>query len=441
MRVLFLTFMMVVWLTGIFPAQGQAAPQIIRAAIAQNQHSVEVTAPEGAAFQVDGRKSVLPASPKQSRMILAAELNGFSFCSTHIGATTLIFQAPDNGTIEVNRKLYRGAVLIQHALNGASFHVINILPLEQYLCGVVPQEMPASWPKEALKAQAIAARSFALALRAENRQNSYDVPVGGQAYGGYAAEQAATNQAVNETAGVVLTYNGECIPGYYYSASGGYTESSETVWGADRPYLQAVPDVETKSPLEKWEKFFVPEELDKRLVQAGFSIGKLESIQLSVLKKPPVNESDRGVSGRVKQVRFIGAAGEINIDGNRLRQLLQLPSTFFDISIVNKTPKVIETTITDGYGIPVLEKKIPVAVGDQVVTSLLSDAQKQLRRISRGPGIEVRFSGRGFGHGVGMSQWGAKTIAEAAKPEEKDVYKNILFKYYQGVTLFKAYEE
>ncbi len=441
MRVLFLTFMMVVWLTGIFPAQGQTAPMLIRAAIAQNQHSVEVTVPEGAAFQVDGRKAALPVRPKQTRVILAAESSGFLFNSTHIGASTLMFQAPENGTIEINRKLYRGAVLIQHAPNGASFHVINVLPLEQYLCGVVPQEMPASWPTEALKAQAIAARSFALALREQNRQNSYDVPVGGQAYGGYAAEQAATNQAVNETAGIVLTYNGECIPGYYYSASGGYTESSEVVWGTEKPYLQAVSDVETKSPLEKWEKLFTPEELDQRLAEAGFSIGKLESIQLSVLKKTPVNENDRGVSGRVKQVRFIGVTGEINVEGNRLRQLLQLPSTLFDISIVNKTPKVIETTITDGYGIPVLEKKIPVTVGDQVVTPLLSDAQKQLRRISRGPGIQVRFSGRGFGHGVGMSQWGAKTIAEAAKPEEKDVYKNILFKYYQGVTLFKAYEE
>lgn len=441
MRALLLTLMMVVCLTGIFPVQGMTAPLLIRAAIAQNQHSVEITAPDGTIFQIDGRKSVLPASPKQARTILAAELNGFSFSSTHISASTLLFQAPENGTIEINRKLYRGAVLIQHASNGASFHVINVLPLEQYLCGVVPQEMPASWPKEALKAQAIAARSFALALRMENRQNSYDVPVGGQAYGGFAAEQSASNQAVYETAGVVLAYNGECVPGYYYSTSGGYTESSENVWGADRPYLQAVPDVETKSPTEKWEKLFAPEDLDQRLAEAGFSIGKLESIQLSVLKNPPVNENDRGVSGRVKQVRFIGAAGEVNIEGARLRQLLQLPSTLFDINIVNKTPKVIETTITDGYGIPVLEKKIPVDVGDQVVTPLLSDAQKQLRRISRGPGIQVRFSGRGFGHGVGMSQWGAKTIAEAAKPEAKDVYKDILFKYYQGVTLFKAYEE
>lgn len=441
MRVLFLTVMMLVWLIGIFPVQGQTTPLLIRAAIAQNQHSVEVTVPEGTVFQVDGRKTVLPLQSKQGRAILAAELSGFSFNSTHIGASTLMFQAPENGTIEINRKLYRGEVLVQHISTGASFHVINVLPLEQYLYGVVPQEMPASWPKEALKAQAIAARSFALALREENRQNSYDVPVGGQAYGGYTAEQAAANQAVNETTGVVLTYNGECIPGYYYSASGGYTESSETVWGMDRPYLQAVPDIETKSPQEKWEKLFAPEELDQRLAEAGFSIGKLEAIQLSVLKKPPVDENDRGVSGRVKQVRFIGVTGEINIEGNRLRQLLQLPSTLFDISIVNKTPKVIETTITDGYGIPVLDKKIPVDVGDQVVTPWLSDAQKQLRRISRGPGIQVRFSGRGFGHGVGMSQWGAKTIAEEAKPDVKDVYKDILFKYYQGVTLFKAYEE
>ena len=440
MRIFFLTLMMAVGLTWTFPVQGMAA-QMIRAVIAQNQHSVEITVPPNAVFQVDGQKTDLPMQLQKPRMILAAEASGFSFNATHIGAAVLQLQAPDGGTIEVNRKLYRGTIVIQHVAMNASFHVITVLPLEQYLYGVLPQEMPASWPKEALKAQAIAARSFTLARQKENRQNSYDVPLGDQAYGGYAAEQAAATQAVDETVGVVLAYNGVCIPGYYYSVSGGYTESSESVWGTSKPYLQAVPDVETKSPQEKWEKLFSPETLDQRLTEAGFHIGKLEAIQLSVLKNPPVDENDRSVSGRVKQIRFIGETGEINVDGNRLRQLLQLPSTLFDISIVNKTPKVIETTITDGYGNPVLSKKIPVTVGDQVVTPLLSDAQKQLRRISRSPGVQVRFSGRGFGHGVGMSQWGAKTIADQAKPDAKDVYRDILLKYYQGVTLVKAYEE
>lgn len=420
----------------------EAAEQSVRVVIAQDQHSVEITTAEETTFFVDGRKTELPFPPQSTRVILAAEHNGFSFNTVPFNTATLVvLQAPAGKTIEVNRRSYRGAIIVRRGAGEDNFQVINQLPVEQYLYGVVPKEMPAAWPKDALKAQAVAVRSFTLALCAENRQLDYDIPFGAQVYGGFSAEQPATTQAIDETRGLMLTYNGRCIQSYYYSVSGGYTESSADAWGTAKPYLQAVPDVRTQSPQENWEKLFKPEMLDQLLTQTGVDIGPLDSIQLSVLKTPPVAEADRSVSGRVRQVRLIGVKGEIVLDGNRMRQLLQLPSTLFDVALVSKTPKNIETTITDSYGNPVLEKKIPVAVGDQPLVSLPADTQKNLRRIVRSENTFIRFSGRGFGHGVGMSQWGAKTIAEQATAGEQNVYQRILEKYYQGVTLVKAYDD
>lgn len=441
MRLIFMVIAAVYMVLSAAPAMAAAEPAV-RAVIAQDQHSVEITAPEETAFFVDGRKMNLPFLPQATRVILAAEHNGFSFNAVPFNAATLVvLQAPEGKSIEVNRRSYRGAILVRRGKDEDNFQVINQLPIEQYLYGVVPKEMPSAWPKDALKAQAVAVRSFTLAMCAQNRQLDYDIPFGTQVYGGFSAEQPAVTQAVDETHGMILTYNGSCIQSYYYSVSGGYTESSRDAWGTAKPYLQAVADVKTQSPQESWEKLFKPELLDQLLVQAGFDIGALDSIQLSVLKTPPIEEVDRSISGRVRQVRLIGSKGELVLDGNRMRQLLQLPSTLFDVALVSKTPKNIETTITDSYGNPVLEKKIPVAVGDQPLVSLPADAQKNLHRIVRSDNTFIRFSGHGFGHGVGMSQWGAKTIAEQATAGEQNVYQRILGKYYQGVTLARAYDD
>ncbi len=427
--------------TAALPAT--AAVPDIRAAVALGQHSVEITLPAGAVFLLDGRKAPQPAPLAPPRAVVSADKTGLRLGKTALAAKVVTITAPEKATVEVNRRRYRGTITImQNSGPTPTLDVINTLPLEQYLYGVVPQEMPSSWPKEALKAQAVAARSFALALRESNRQQAYDVKasVSGQVYGGFSAEEETTNRVVDETRGLVITYAGRYVPGYYHSVSGGYTENSEAVWGMPKPYLQAAPDVETKAPLEKWEKTFSPDVLDRYLAQAGLEIGKLQAIQLTSLGNQPANCPDRSTSGRVRQLRLIGTSGEARIEGNRLRQMLQLPSTLFDVAIVNEVPKEIAATITDVYGNPVLEKKIPVNVADQKIAPLWSDA-KDIRRISRGAGVLVRFAGRGFGHGVGMSQWGAKTIAELAKADDKTVYKTILQKYYKGVALVKAYED
>ena len=157
-------------------------------------------------------------------------------------ATNAIFiENPDKrGFLATKRKWYRGDMVIYN-LNG-TLTVVNSLPLEEYLLGVVPSEMPSKWNIEAHKAQAIAARSYALANLNKRGSRGYDLkdtPID-QAYGGASSETPQTTRAVLSTRGEVLTYDSKIIPAYYHASSGGKTLSAGKVWNHDLPYIQSV---------------------------------------------------------------------------------------------------------------------------------------------------------------------------------------------------------
>lgn len=145
------------------------------------------------------------------------------------------------GFISVKGKWYRGYFIVYN-LSG-TVTVINQVDIEDYIKGVVPSEMPRSWPMEAHKAQAIAARSYALANLGKRASRGYDLKdtPEDQAYGGASAEAINTNQAVKDTEGIVLIYNLKIIPAYYSASAGGRTSSSADVWTRNLPYLQSVP--------------------------------------------------------------------------------------------------------------------------------------------------------------------------------------------------------
>lgn len=145
------------------------------------------------------------------------------------------------GYVNIENNWYRGAILIKNY--SGKLYVINKVELEDYLKGVVPSEMPSSWPIEAHKAQAIAARSYALANLGKRNAYGYDLKdtPEDQAYRGAKAETLKTNKAVNETQGLVLTYDLKIIPAYYSASAGGNTINSGNVWNTDMPYLNSVP--------------------------------------------------------------------------------------------------------------------------------------------------------------------------------------------------------
>ncbi len=156
-----------------------------------------------------------------------------------LGTNAIVLRTDSYGYVSTKGKWYHGKLMVKNV--GGKLIVINDIDLESYLKGVVPSEMPASWEFEALKAQAIAARSFALANLGKQAKYGYDLKdnTEDQAYGGASAETNITNKAVDETHGLVLTYDMKIISAYYSASAGGMTSSS--VWGGYAPYLHSVP--------------------------------------------------------------------------------------------------------------------------------------------------------------------------------------------------------
>ena len=302
-------------------------------------------------------------------------------------------------------KGYRGGLTLR--ANNGTMMVINSVPLEEYLYGVVPQEVVPSWPAAALEAQAVAARTYALHTMEQNKGKLYDVSnsTDHQVYSGMSGEYQATTNAVNKTKGVVMLYNQRPINALFHSDGGGYTEDSVNVWGSDVPYLKGVKDFSTGTSTSNWTVTTSRQALESKLNAASKGVGKLKSIQLTPLGKPGQQTSDRGVSGRIKSATFIGTSGKTTVDGDSLRSILGLKSTLFDF-YVNHNP-------TTGTG-------------------------KAYHNFT-GNNDTVYIKGHGWGHGLGMSQWGAAEMAKRATPGDTNYYQTILRHYYSGITLKKMY--
>lgn len=281
----------------------------------------------------------------------------------------------------INGQAYRGAVRLWPTGNG--FTVISHVTAEEYLRSVVPEEMPSEWNPEAVKAQAVAARTFALHNRKRHSSEGYDLcaTTHCQQYSGIPKEKSGSDAAIRATAGEVITYQGKLIDALFHTDSGGMTENSEDVWGSRVPYLRAASEVHAKT--YPWEKNMTAENLAQLLARSGKNIGSLKKVELEPYV-PGKNIKGRTASGRVQQVRFTGTKGTAVAGGNDLRSWMGLRSTLFDLSLRNNV---------------------------------------------------VFIRGYGWGHGLGLSQWGAKAFAE----EKGYDYAAILSHYYTGTAVKKLY--
>jgi stage II sporulation protein D len=271
------------------------------------------------------------------------------------------------GGVVWNGRRYRGTMRLM--ARAGDVRVINVLDLESYLRGVVPAEMQASWPAEALKAQAVAARTYTLHHLDGSRDHDVCATVDCQVYRGWDAENPATDAAIAATAGEVLTYEGVFARTFYHADSGGVIASSAEVWGADLPYLQAFQDVANAGPHSVWTARLDPRGVGAHLAVVGVQIGTLTRLRLL----------ETSLSGRVVRAEVVGSAGRAVLDGATLRGQLRawgLKSTRF------------------------------VMTGD------------------------LTLRGEGWGHGVGMSQYGARTLALAGHS-----YPQILGFYYPSTVL------
>jgi stage II sporulation protein D (peptidoglycan lytic transglycosylase) len=290
---------------------------------------------------------------------------------------TLKASAP--ASIQVNGKGYRGIIEISPADKGLL--IVDELPLEDYLVGLINCEISSQWPIEAIKSQAVIARSYAL-YQMEVRKNApyhLESSVMDQVYDGCDIEDSRAARGVRETAGEVLTFDGRVIQAFYHSNCGGHTEAAENVWGFPLPYLQGV-DCKycLTSGKGKWEQSISLNKIESLLKSGGYQISGLKDI------KP----GQRNKSGRLNEVILVSSRGS-----------LMIPAVIFRKTI--------------GY-------------------SVIKSTNFEVRVT----GDEALFSGAGYGHGVGLCQWGAKQRAEDGFD-----YQEILSYYYPGTKLEKIHSD
>jgi stage II sporulation protein D len=220
------------------------------------------------------------------------------------------------GVVLAGHGTYRGALEISPGLF-SGITVVNAVGLEDYLRGVVPSESPSSWPIEALKAQAIAARTYAITTARGGTFDQY-ADTRSQVYGGVAAETADSDQAVAATRGQVVTYQGQPVTTYFFSTSGGRTEDVENVFGgAPEPWLKSVADpYDGVSPRHRWRFTMSLRRAQRKL--HGLVLGRLKGIR--VVK--------RGASPRIISAKVIGTRGSVPVDGATLRDRLGLYDTW-----------------------------------------------------------------------------------------------------------------
>ena len=233
------------------------------------------------------------------------------------GTSTCLRGRAENG---LSNGEYRGAMHLER--DGSRVNAINRVHVRHYLYGVVPAEMPTSWPLEAVKAQAVAARSYAHRSLVPARAFDVYADVRSQMYRGREAETDRGTQAVKETDGLVLRYGGEIAQTFFFSTSGGRTASNEEVWGtAPVPYLRSVEDPhDDLSPVHTWRETFPQGVASARL--SSVTSGNLEGLKVL----------ERGPAGRVLRVQVQGTRGNRTVSGTTIQRLLGLRSIWFSVA-------------------------------------------------------------------------------------------------------------
>ncbi|MEJ2242274.1 MAG: SpoIID/LytB domain-containing protein [Candidatus Bathyarchaeota archaeon] len=315
--------------------------------------------------------------------------NGNNFAANKF----LLVPAENGGRLKINDNNYRGKIQISSSEN--SIHLINIISLEDYVKGVLAKEMPTGKGNEnfeALKALAVCIRTYAV-KKLQNGNIYFDLfaDTRDQVYGGLDAEYKITNKAVEETKDLILKYEGTIANLYYHSTCGGYTESAENVFTKEPlPYLQSIKDGESPnckiSPRFKWEEKYSKEEIINRLKDYGLLNDDYYSLE------------DFSVIGRFKSGRVSELEIRVN-DENDIEKILVLKG--------NEIRSILRTSDNKG-----------------ILWSTMFDVSMNSNSIT--------LTGNGFGHGVGLCQWGAIAMSRNGKN-----FDEILQHYYPGTQLKK----
>ena len=280
-----------------------------------------------------------------------------------------------DSSLSVNNRRYRGEIDI---LQDADKHltVINTLDVEDYVRGILYHEISHRWPLEAIKAQAVAARTYALYRIKNNKKNLYDVTddIYSQVYGGSTSERYRTNLAIDRTKGLIMTYNNDVLPAYYHATCAGMTEDAAALWNTNLPPLKGVAcPFCVRSPHFRWKKNFRSKDIQDKLNANGYSLGLIKEI---VAEK-------RNKSNRIETLKII---------------------------------------MRDGQAVAISGKDFRNIIGPNLVRS--SNYEVVMK------GYYFDLIGKGWGHGAGLCQWGAKEMAH-----QRYLFEEILTFYYPGVKI------
>ena len=343
-----------------------SAIETIRVAILKNAAEVTIDG-DGILATRENKTAVALAMP----VVVKAGKYGILIGNTSFARLTFVASS----AVLINGKPYKGITEITPGEKGLL--VVNELPIEEYLVGLINSEISSAWPIEAVKAQAVIARTYALNRKYARKSALFHLEstVMDQVYNGSLIEDSRSQRAVSETSGVVLMYNGAVIQSFYHSNCGGKTEATENVWGIALPYMKGV-DCQycLTSGSSAWEIKLALKEIEERLKGAGFKVASVSDIRGGV----------RNNRGRLKQVIVVSSRGETAVAGDQFRKAV-------------------------GYGV--------------------IKSTNFLVKVANG---EALFSGIGNGHGVGLCQWGSKQRAL-----DGFGYAEILSYYYPGTELKK----
>lgn len=345
--------------------EGAYGGPVVKVAILKGKDSVTVTG-NRLRIRINGKRSIRIGS----KIEIAAAPGGYKAGGKVYRADGL---EVSGNVIRVNGRPYRGSISV--IKEGGHLTVVNRLGMEAYIMGIINHEISSSWPIESVKAQAVAARSYAY----EKLKSRADMPyhlesnVMDQVYGGSGSEDSAARNAVTETRGEVLFYGGAVAQALYHSSCGGHTESAGNLWGKDIPYLRGVGDEFcTDAPDYFWTYRTYLEYILATIRERGYKVDDKRMIKIM----------ERNRSGRVRRLEI----GGVKMSGKVFREMIgynRIKSTKFHVDMEED---------------------------------------------------EVIFHGSGSGHGVGMCQWGAKGMAG-----EGFDYRGILRHYYPGTKVKKVY--
>lgn len=442
----------------------EAIPRNINVGLAVNRSSLRISSTSSYVLS-DSRGNTLPI---KGTLTLSGNgstgitrINGKSF---HLPLTL-----SSKGLLIFEKRKYRGKMKIIRGRTGLT--LVNTLGVEDYLRGVLKMEVNPTWPMESLKTQAIISRTYAFRHIGRHGKEGFDVCAlpHCQVYRGVNAEDKTLDRAIRETTGLVVTYNGKLALTPFHSDSGGATADVKTVWGGNIPYLNAKKEPRNYvSPYSSWKVSLDLSQIQGALRRKGISLGTVNGID--IVKRDPF--------GRVNSIRITGTSGSKVISAHSFRMMMgskTIKSTMFQLSTargnsgsndgsknesLNSTSPAPRLSFVDeGSNKLNLEEEKLITVltkqgfftADQMIDMLVHPEKRKsylVQALNRKPvqvtqtptphkrpgNSNIVFMGKGWGHGVGLSQWGAKSLAENGWTTRK-----IIDHYYPGTQIKKYY--